>query len=263
MTNSFKAYAKVNLSLDVGPRRADGYHEISTVMQMVPKLYDEIRIDLVDGKRGVTLACSDPLLPTDSGNLAYRAAMLYLDAVHSCKGARIYITKRIPIAAGLAGGSSDAAAVLMGLNRLCDGAVDTESLCEMAARLGSDVPFFIAAADTGAALCTGRGEIVEPLPRLPVRIEIECPRGAAASTAEIYRLYDETDDRAHPDVYGQAQALRAGDIETAIALIGNSLEAVTIRLVPEIRDIEQALQSQRAVATCMSGSGPAAFGIFT
>ena len=255
MELTLHAPAKVNLTLIVGARRDDGYHDVSTVMQTVG-LYDTLT--LTGGGSGLTMTCTDPDLPTDGSNLVLRAARLFFaETGLPVPDLRFDLEKRIPSQAGLGGGSSDAAAVLLAMRTLYAPEVSDAELARMAARLGSDVPFFIRG---GTALATGRGERLAPLPRLREGwfVIVKPPEGF--STPAMYRRLDELPPEPHrPD--GMTAALETGDVRAVAAVLCNSFE----RAVPPdsaVWDIEDALRAHGALAAMLSGSGSAVFGLF-
>jgi len=244
--------AKVNLTLEVLGKRADGYHEIATVMQAVD-LSDRITLDDADD---LELRSTSVEVPTDGRNLALRAAAALREAAGLGQGVRIGLDKRIPVAAGLGGGSADAAAVLLGLNRLWSLRWPLERLDDVAASLGSDVPFFLRG---GAALATGRGEKVEPLQGRSLALVLVNPR-FPASTAEMY-------GRLTPAMYSDgtatralARSLRRGPARVAASLY-NGMEAVASGVFPQIPRMRAALLAAGALGALMSGSGPTVFGV--
>ena len=247
-----RAAAKVNLTLEVLGKRADGYHEIATVMQAID-LSDRITLDDADD---LELRSDSPAVPTDKGNLAWRAAAALRDAAGTESGVRITLDKRIPVAAGLGGGSSDAAGVLLGLNRLWRLQWPLERLDEVAATLGSDVPFFLRG---GAALASGRGEKVEPLKGRSMALVLVNPR-FPSSTAEMY-------GRLTPAMYSDGAATRtlAGGLGRSAARIAgtlyNGMEAAAAAVFPQIVQMRAALMAAGALGALMSGSGPTVFGV--
>ena len=249
-----KAYAKVNLTLAVGEKRPDGYHEVVSVMQRV-SLHDTLTAERTAS--GISLTCSDPALPAGEENLAHRAAALFFRETGITGGVALALEKSIPSQAGLGGGSSDAASVLLALRRLYAPALSDTALEAMAAALGSDVPFFIRG---GTALATGRGERLAPLPRLREGwfVIVKPPEGF--STPAMYRRLDELPpEPPRPD--GMPAALETGDVRAVAAMLCNSFE----RAVPPdsaVRDIEDALRAHGALAALLSGSGSAVFGLF-
>lgn len=247
-----KTAAKVNLTLEVLGKRTDGYHEIATVMQAVD-LSDRITLDDADD---LELRSSFPGVPTDSRNLALRAAAALREAAGFRGGVRITLDKRIPVAAGLGGGSSDAAGVLVGLNRLWRLRWPLERLDEVAATLGSDVPFFLRG---GAAVATGRGEKVEPLRARSLALVLVNPK-FPASTAEMY-------GRLTPAMYSDGGATKAlvGSLGRSAARVAaslyNGMEAAAAGVFPQIAQMRAALLAAGALGALMSGSGPTVFGV--
>ena len=255
MKLTLQAPAKVNLTLLVSVRRGDGYHDVSTVMQTVD-LGDTLT--LTGEGRGLTLTCTDPAVPADDSNLVLRAARLFFaEAGLPVPDLHFRLEKRIPSQAGLGGGSSNAASALLALRTLYAPALSDEKLECMAARLGSDVPFFIRG---GTMHCTGRGERIAPLPPLTAGwfVIVKPPEGF--STPAMYRRLDELPpEPARPD--GMTAALESGDIRAVAAALYNSFE----RAVPPdsaVRAIENALRVHGALAAMLSGSGSAVFGLF-
>ena len=253
MKLTLQAPAKVNLTLLVSARRGDGYHDVSTVMQTVD-LGDTLT--LTGEGRGLTLTCTDPAVPADDSNLVLRAARLFFaEAGLPVPDLHFRLEKRIPSQAGLGGGSSNAASALLALRTLYAPALSDEKLECMAARLGSDVPFFIRG---GTMHCTGRGERIAPLPPLTAGwfVIVKPPEGF--STPAMYRRLDELPpEPARPD--GMTAALESGDIRAVAAALYNSFE----RAVPPdsaVRAIENALRVHGALAAMLSGS--AVFGLF-
>lgn len=255
------AYAKINLSLDILGTRPDGYHEVQMLMQSLT-LHDTITLE-VQPSPGVFLACSEPSLPTDERNLAYRAATLFLSAYAPSYGAMLHLEKKIPSAAGLAGGSSDAAAVLRGLNVMFGSPASDAALSSLGLQLGADVPYCLL---LGTALSEGIGERLTPLPAAPACYCLLVKPAAGASTKQVYTDYDalaETTEILHPDTKGLLDALAAGDYTGLASRLCNVLEPVTLRLVPEIADLKETLYSLGADGALMSGSGPTVFGLFS
>lgn len=251
-SNAFKAPAKINYLLDVIRRRPDGYHDLRMIMQRVD-LCDEITIELTE-EPGVTVACGSQFVPEGEGNIAWKAARALLDAAGSGMGARISITKNIPVAAGLGGGSSDAATVLMAMNEQLGCGFSTERLMEIGVKLGADVPFFVFGA---AALAEGIGEKLTALPGLPPAwIVLVNPR-VPVSTAWVYKSLQLTNERQLNTIPS-----RFDSIDDLCAILNNDLETVTVPAFPVIDEIKRTLIDQGAVAAMMSGSGPTVFGVF-
>ncbi|SFG99446.1 4-diphosphocytidyl-2-C-methyl-D-erythritol kinase [Desulfotomaculum arcticum] len=250
-----KAYAKINLVLNITGVRVDGYHELETVMQTLA-LHDVLELSPANC---IDLAVEGADLPSGPENLAYRAADLLRRETGCREGVRIRLIKKIPIAAGLAGGSADAAAVLRGLNRVWELGLTREELLKLAANIGSDVPFCISG---GTALARGRGELIEPLPDLPPFGVLLVKPPFGVSTAEVYRSYDQTVDQIEPRCLKMVETIRQGDTDQIASLLDNDLEAVTTTMHPLIGAIKKDLLAAGARGVLMSGSGPTVFGIF-
>ncbi len=255
-----KAYGKVNLALDVLRRREDGYHEVRMVMQTVG-LYD--RIDLCRREEpGITVETNLYYLPVNENNLVYKAAALLMEEFSVKQGVHIRLKKFIPVAAGMAGGSSDAAAVLFGVNKMFGLGLSAEQLAGRGAKIGADVPYCVM---RGTALCEGIGEILTPLPPMPqCRILIAKP-AVNVSTKSVYEKLraDELTAGQHPDIDGMVEAIRQRDLMTVAAKMGNVLESVTVPEHPEIAAIKELMMEAGALNAMMSGSGPTVFGLFT
>ena len=256
-TIRMKAMAKINLALDVLKRRADGYHEVRMIMQMI-QLHDRIDIERIP-EPGVQLTCSVRDLSAGEDNIAYRAARQLLTNYCPGGGVRIHIDKRIPIAAGMAGGSTDCAAVLEGVNQLFSLGLSQRQLMQEGLKLGADVPFCLM---KHTALAEGIGEILSPLPSLPdCHILIARPP-LDISTGHVYQSLQLDKLQAHPDIDGMLQALREQSLSGITARLGNVLETVTIAEHPVIRTIRDMMCADGAMGALMSGSGPTVFGIF-
>ena len=251
-----KACAKINLALDVLFKRPDGYHEVNMVMQSIG-LADTVT--LAAGREDIAVTCNVPNLACDSTNLAYRAAALLRDTLQVKAGAAIHLRKEIPLAAGLAGGSSNAAAVLAGLNRLWQLGLSQAELMTIGAALGSDVPFCLAG---GTMRAYGRGELLERLPPLPPCYVVLAKPTVGVSTAWVYSQYRAENVTCHPDITGMTAFLAAGDYGGVAARLGNVLESVTLPAYPEVARIKESMLAGGAAAL-MSGSGPTVFGLLT
>lgn len=249
------ARAKINLTLDVLRRRPDGYHEVEMIMQTL-ELADTISISSTE--QGIVLETGSTDIPPGQDNIAWRAARLMVDSFGGSGGLKICLHKNIPVAAGLAGGSTDAAAVLRGINRLWELGLATEELCDLGARLGSDVPFCVR---EGTALATGRGEIIHPLAPCPEFWIVLVKPPVGVSTAEVYGKFEQGKVLNRPDNAAMREAIGVGDREGISAGLCNVLESVTLSLVPEVGDIKRALLRDGAINALMSGSGPTVFGI--
>ncbi|SDY95313.1 4-(cytidine 5'-diphospho)-2-C-methyl-D-erythritol kinase [Thermoactinomyces sp. DSM 45892] len=256
MYTSEKAPAKINLTLDALRKRPDGYHDLEMVMTTVD-LAD--RIDLMDlPYSGVMLESTSGLVPQDERNLAYLAAKLLQQKTGIDRGVKIKIYKHIPVAAGLAGGSSDAAATLRGCNRLWNLGLSLEELAEIGAEIGSDVPFCIYG-DT--ALAEGRGEILTPILPPPSCWVVLAKPTHGVSTGDVFGKLQVDEITTHPNTRAMVDALHASSYEKVIANLGNVLEPVTIGLYPEVYKIKQKMEQFGADGVLMSGSGPTVFGL--
>ena len=256
------AYAKLNLSLDVTGRREDGYHDMLMVMQTI-SVSDRIDLELTE-EPGIQAECNFRYVPTDGRNLAVRAAQVYLQAVaenqHKTKGVSIRLEKRIPVGAGMAGGSADAAAVLRGMNRLFGSPLNRKELEALAGQVGSDVAFCIAG---GTQLAKGRGEQLEDLPPLPPCWIVVCKPGFSISTPELFRKLDEVSLRRHPDTAGMLAALREEDLRGIGIRMYNVFEDVPDRRMRQTGEIKSVLLDHGARGAMMTGTGSAVFGIFS
>jgi len=253
-TVTLSAPAKVNLILRVLRKRQDGYHDISTLMQPV-SIHDEITVR-VDVGSGITLSCSNPSVPADNANLAWKAAELFLDCAGITCRVNIDIKKNVPAGAGLGGGSSDAASVLMGLNTLLEAGLGADDLMRLGASIGSDVPFFLLGAP---AIATGRGEVIEAV-TLPRFWYVLVNPGFEVATAWVYKNLDLT--KASQDYILTYSAEVFENLDNLARIMVNDLEAAAFGLHPEVRAIKDAVLSAGAVGALMSGSGPTVFGVF-
>lgn len=252
-----KARAKINLGLDVVRKREDGYHEVRMIMQTI-NLYDKITLRL-QKEEGIRVKTNLSYLPVNEDNLVYKAAKLLMDEFQIRRGVFIDLNKYIPVAAGMAGGSSDAAAVMVGVNRLFDLGLTKKELMVRAVKIGADVPYCVM---RGTALAEGIGEKLTPLPAMPkCHILIAKPR-VYVSTKFVYGNLKADELESHPDIDGQIEALKNGDIERLAALMGNVLETVTIPEYPVIDAIKKTMMENGALNAMMSGSGPTVFGLF-
>lgn len=253
-----KARAKINLTLDVTGKREDGYHLLETIMQTVA-LYDGIYMKKLE-KPEIKLKTNLYWLPTDERNLAWKAANLMRETFGIQEGVFIEIDKRIPVAAGLAGGSTDCAAVLVGMNRLFDLHLSQKELEALAGKLGSDIPYCVR---RGTVLCEGVGEIMtnaaHPCPRCYV-VLAKLP--VSVSTVSVYKGLKWDQVTAHPDTAEMLRAMEAGDVTKMGSLLCNVLETVTIQMHPEIQRIKERLVELGAEGALMSGSGPTVFALF-
>jgi len=252
-----KALGKINLGLDVLGRRENGYHDVRMVMQTL-YLYDQITITKKETP-GIELTTNLFYLPVDENNLAYRAAKLLMDEFDVKEGVSIYLDKHIPVAAGMAGGSSNAAAVLFGINRMFELGLSQQELMERGVTLGADVPYCIM---RGTVLAEGIGEILTPLPALPRCYVLIAKPPISVSTKLVYEKLDSHEIEDHPDIDGILEGLEAQDIKKIASCMGNVLEKVTIEEYPVIEDIKNVMKEEGALNAMMSGSGPTVFGIF-
>ena len=250
-----KAPAKINLSLDVLHKRPDGYHEVEMIMTTID-LADRIELALLDNDV-IKIVSLNRFVPDDQRNLAYQAASILKEKFDVKKGVEIKIEKHIPVAAGLAGGSSDAAAVLRGLNKLWDLGLTLDELAVIGAEIGSDVSFCVYG---GTALATGRGEIIKELPAPPVCWVILAKPFIGVSTADIYKRLD-TETIQHPNTEKMIESISAKDYDLMCENVGNVLENVTLTLYPEVAQIKEQICKFGADAVLMSGSGPTVFGL--
>lgn len=250
-----KAPAKINLTLDVLHKRPDGYHEVEMVMTTID-LADRIELS-DDNSSRVKLMSEFRFVPNDHRNLAYQAAELFRKRMGITRGVNIYLEKNIPVAAGLAGGSSDAAAVLRGLNDLWQVGLTKDELAIMGEELGSDVPFCVYG---GTALSTGRGEKIQPLPAPPTCWVILAKPSIGVSTADIYHAL-KVNRIEHPNTKDMCKALEMKNYEQMCASVGNVLEPVTTRMHKEVKLIKDQMKRFGADAVLMSGSGPTVFGL--
>ncbi|QCS54755.1 4-(cytidine 5'-diphospho)-2-C-methyl-D-erythritol kinase [Priestia flexa] len=250
-----KAPAKINLSLDVLHKRTDGYHEVKMVMTTID-LADRIELsEREDGR--IVIYSHNRFVPDDQRNLAYQAAQLLKKRCKVDKGVNILIDKQIPVAAGLAGGSSDAAATLRGLNQLWDLGLSLDMLAELGAEIGSDVSFCVYG---GTALATGRGEVIEHIEAPPNCWVILAKPEIGVSTADVYRNL-KVQNVSHPNVEGMIEAIEAGNYREMCKYVGNVLEEVTLKMHPEVLLIKEQMKRFGADAVLMSGSGPTVFGL--
>ena len=254
-----KAHGKINLSLDVLGRRDDGYHEVKMIMHTVG-LYDSIHIRR-ERERGIRMECNLPSLPTNEENLMVRAAKAIIDEFSIEEGLSLRLMKRLPVAAGMAGGSADAAAVFHGINQLFHLNLSTEELEKRAVKLGADIPFCL---HKGCYLSEGIGEKLCKLPSLPPCTILLVKPAFSLSTKLIYENLhlENITDAEHPDVDRMIKELESGSLEDICALGGNLLEKVSISLRPEIQVLKDFFIKEGALLSLMSGSGPTVFGIF-
>ena len=251
-----KAYAKINLCLDVLGRLENGYHKVRMVMQTVG-IYDSLSFEKTEGEVVLASDCTDLSLGED--NLIYKAIMLMKENFSIQEGVYVYLEKRIPIAAGLAGGSTDAACTLLAMNELFELGLSEKELRQLGVKLGADVPFCIMG---GTALAEGIGEDLTRLADMPGTVILVAKPNASVSTRDVYRGLDAKGEVEHPDVYGMVKAIMHGDLMGITNRLGNVLESVTMDMVPVIGKIKKKMIDGGAMGSLMSGSGPTVFGIF-
>ncbi len=251
-----EAYAKINLGLDVVRRLENGYHQVRMVMQTVD-ISDTIALEKCAEGIHMTSDCEEA--PGDTHNLAYRAAALFFEETKAEGGVKIRLTKRIPVAAGMAGGSTDAAAVLKGMNELFGTGLSVEALCGMGVKLGADVPYCILG---GTALAEGIGEVLTTLPDAPKPVLLVAKPEISVSTKYVYEHLQLDEKTEHPDIDGMVQAVRDGNLAGIIDRMGNVLEGVTGAKYPVIGALKAFMEENGAVRAMMSGSGPTVFGIY-
>lgn len=252
-----RAMGKINLGLDVLGKRENGYHDVRMVMQTV-YLYDEITLTKTK-QPGIQLESNLHFLPSDANNLAYRAAELLMDEFGIASGVHIMLRKRIPVAAGMAGGSADCAAVLFGMNRLFRLRLSEEDLKVRGVTLGADVPYCIM---RGTVLAEGIGEKLTLLPQCPRCYVLLAKPPVSVSTKVVYEDLDSLSEYTHPDIDGIIEGLHAQDIRKVAACMGNALEDVTIPRLPVIEQIKSVMLQGGALGAMMSGSGPTVFGLY-
>ncbi|KZS46232.1 4-(cytidine 5'-diphospho)-2-C-methyl-D-erythritol kinase [Paenibacillus glucanolyticus] len=251
-----KAPAKINLMLDVLHKRPDGFHEVEMVMTMID-LAD--RLEMSEQRRDTIIITSQAgYIPLDEKNLAFQAARLIKERYDVKKGVHIHLDKKIPVAAGLAGGSSDAAATLRGLNRLWELNIPQQELLALGAELGSDVPFCVTG---GTALATGRGEVLTPIPNPPQCWVIVAKPPINVSTAEVYGRLRSEQIQHHPSAERMVEALAQGSFQLMCQSLGNVLEEVTLKMHPEVQQLKEGMLKLGADGALMSGSGPTVFGL--
>lgn len=251
-----KAYAKINLSLDVTGRLDNGYHLVDMIMQTV-NIYDELSFERTDGEIVLESDCGE--LPLDENNLIYKAIRLIQEECGVTGGLRVFLKKNIPIAAGMAGGSTDCAATLMAMDELYGLKLGTKRLMELGVKLGADVPYCILG---GTARAQGIGEKLTRLPNCPTMKLLVAKPDLNVSTKEVYTGLDALENLPNPGVDDMVCAIESGNGRAVAAGLGNVLECVTIPLHPVIREIKDRMLELGAINSLMSGSGPTVFGIY-
>lgn len=252
-----KALGKINLGLDVLGRRDNGYHDVRMVMQTV-YLYDQIKIERTK-EPGIQLSTNLFYLPVNENNLAYLAANLLMEEFQISEGVKITLDKHIPVAAGMAGGSSNAAAVLFGINQMFSLGLSQKELMERGVTLGADVPYCIM---RGTVLAEGIGEILTPLPDMPKCYVLIAKPPISVSTKMVYEKLDAHEIQEHPDIDGILHGLENQNLQQIASCMGNVLEKVTIEEYPVIEEIKSVMKDNGALNAMMSGSGPTVFGIY-
>ncbi len=252
-----KARAKINLSLDVVRRRKDGYHEVRMVMQTVD-LYDELTIRKRE-EPGIKITTNAADIPVNEDNLIYKAAKMMIQSYEIQQGIDIYLEKVIPVAAGMAGGSTDAAAAFAGINELFELQVPKEELMKMAVKIGADVPYCILG---GTALSEGIGEILTPLPDPPQCCLVIAKPDIYVSTKYVYENLRANELKHHPDIDAMVTSIKDKNLKKMAQLMENVLEKVTVSEYPIIEEIKDTMKRCGALNALMSGSGPTVFGIF-
>ncbi len=252
-----KAYGKINLGLDVIRRREDGYHEVRMIMQTV-KIFDKIYMEKTrEGQ--VTLETNLPYLPVNENNLMIKAAKLLMDEFGIKEGLHMKLNKFIPVSAGMAGGSTDAASVLYGVNRLFELGLSVEQLMERGVKIGADVPYCLM---RGTALSEGIGEKLTRLKPVPECFVLLAKPPVSVSTQKVYQSLKLDEMESHPDIDGIIRGIEQDDIRMVADCLGNALETVTIPMHPVIEQIKSKMIELGAMNALMSGSGPTVFGLF-
>ena len=251
-----KAYAKINLGLDVVRRLENGYHEVKMVMQTVG-IYDELTLTRTE--EGITVTTDKEELPTDDGNLIYKAAKIMMETYHIEGGIHIHLKKNIPIAAGMAGGSTDAAATFKGINRLYDLDCTLEELMKLGVKVGADVPYCVLG---GTALAEGIGEKLTSLNTAPDCYVLVAKPPINVSTKYVYEHLDAEGIEEHPDIDGMVEAIWEESLQGILDRMGNVLESVTEKKYPIIAELKNKMKELGALNSLMSGSGSTVFGIF-
>lgn len=251
-----RAYAKVNISLDVVGKREDGYHLLRMIMQNID-LYDEIIVE--KQSRDIIIECNKNYVPTDSRNLAYKAAMAFKERYNISEGVKIKIFKNIPVSAGLAGGSTDAAAVLKLMNKLFEVNASKEELMELGLKLGADIPYCI---QGGTALCEGVGEVITPLKSFRDKIIVLVKPSFGVSTKEVYKNFDMEKVKKHPETEALIKAMAEDDLRYVAYNMRNLLENVTLKKHKVLINLKEEMNKYGAINSMMSGSGPTVFAFF-
>lgn len=252
-----RAFAKINLGLDVIRRREDGYHDVRMIMQTI-QMYDQLEMEKKSSK-GIALMTNLSYIPVNENNLVYKAAKLLMEQYQIQEGVSIHLNKFIPVAAGMAGGSSDAAAALVGMNKLFRLGMSKKELMKVGVKIGADVPYCIM---RGTALSEGIGEKLTALPSLPACYILIGKPGVSVSTKFVYTNLKLDEKTKHPDIDGMLDALQRQDLYGITDRMENVLESVTVPAYPVIQEIKDHMKAHGALNALLSGSGPTVFGIF-
>ena len=254
---SIRAYAKINLALDVIKKRDDGYHELNMIMQSI-QLYDSLYIRKTKEDK-IVIKTNLPYIPVDHNNIVYKAASLFKETFNIKHGFFINIYKRIPVAAGLAGGSTDAAATIKGLNQICKTALTLDEMMKLGVKLGADVPYCMM---MGTALSQGIGEVLTPLKNIPDCNILLVKPAFSVSTKEVYNKLKIDSISHRPDIPAIIKAIEKGSLSELVSHMDNVLQSVTINQHPMIQDIKKLMIDNGALISLMSGSGPSVFGLY-
>lgn len=252
-----RALAKINLGLDVLCRREDGYHELRMIMQTI-NMYDQLDMEISE-ERGIHITSNLPFIPTNENNLVYKAAKLLMNEFQVEQGLNVDLQKFIPVAAGMAGGSSDAAAAMIGVNRLFGLGLSVKELMKRGVKVGADVPYCLL---RGTALAEGIGEKLRPLPPCPDCYVLIGKPGISVSTKFVYENLRANELKEHPPIDRMLEALQWHNLYKIADYMGNVLETVTIPKYPVIEEIKNHMKEHGALNAMMSGSGPTVFGLF-
>lgn len=253
---SLNAYAKINLCLDVVGRLENGYHQVRMIMQTVG-IYDTLSFERTTGEIKIMSDAGE--IPLGEDNLIYKAASLMRERFQIAGGVSVHLEKRIPVAAGMAGGSTDAACTMKAMNLLYDLGLSEEELCTLGVKIGADVPYCILG---GTALSEGIGEVLTKLPPMPECVLLVAKPEIGVSTKEVYERIDRHEITDHPDVDGMQRAIAENDLDGVVKRLANVLATVTEEMHPVVQKIREVMLSQGALGSLMSGSGPSTFGIF-
>lgn len=251
------APAKINIGLDVLRRREDGYHEVKMIMQSI-RLFDRLTLTKTS-RPGIHLTTNLHFLPVNEDNLVYQSTKLLMEEFKIKDGLKIHLEKRIPVAAGLAGGSTDAASCMLAINRLFGLGLNKRQLMERSIRLGADIPYCI---QKGTALSEGIGEKLSRAPRMPDCYILIAKPGIHVSTKFVYGSLVLDENTRHPDIDRMLEAMRENNLDLLCSFMGNVLETVTVPAHPEIAHIKECMRENGAIGSLMSGSGPTVFGVF-